>query len=120
MDWVAVKNKFFVQILAPRDGTAGVDLIVVDPNQATQLLQDAYQQLAKAEQSFKDVAGSYRTRSWSRWRPCCQNSKACGAIRQPPHHAGRGTARSPNSSVHRSTSASSAARSAIGRLWCEA
>ncbi len=28
MDWVAVKNKFFVQILAPRDGTAGVDLIV--------------------------------------------------------------------------------------------
>jgi len=28
MDWVAVKNKFFVQILAPHDGTAGVDLIV--------------------------------------------------------------------------------------------
>ncbi len=26
-DWVAVKNKFFVQILAPKDGTAGFDLI---------------------------------------------------------------------------------------------
>lgn len=27
MDWVAVKNKFFVQILAPLDGSAGIDLI---------------------------------------------------------------------------------------------
>jgi YidC/Oxa1 family membrane protein insertase len=27
MDWVAVKNKFFVQILAPADGAAGIDLI---------------------------------------------------------------------------------------------
>jgi YidC/Oxa1 family membrane protein insertase len=27
MDWVAVKNKFFVQILAPTDGASGCDLI---------------------------------------------------------------------------------------------
>ena len=28
MDWVAVKNKFFVQILGPREGSDGCDLIV--------------------------------------------------------------------------------------------
>ncbi len=41
MDWVAVKNKFFVQILAPAGGAAGIDLIAERTRSAGETAADS-------------------------------------------------------------------------------